>query len=120
MSRSFLGRPAGTTKQSLSETRRRLLELIQWVGFGRIENLRVGAGEPILDPPPVIVREHKFGGDNGPHPKLQAHDFLLKEQVIDLFQQLDAVGDGTIAVLDVRHGLPFRMFLAGRPPRLAR
>jgi hypothetical protein len=120
MSTPFPGRPAGTTKQSLSESRRRLVELIQWVGFGRIENLRVAAREPVLDPLPAAVREHRFGSDNGPHPKLQAHDFLLKEQVTDLFRQLDVIRDGTIAILDVRHGLPFRMFLAGRPPCPAR
>lgn len=108
-------RPAGSNKQSLSPGRRRLLELMQRLLFGRVENLLVRSGQPVFDPPPATVREHKFGGENGPHPKLGADDFLLKEQVLDLFHQLDALGDGVIAVLEVKHGLPFRMLVAEPP-----
>src|SRR5262245_40779435 len=104
-------RPGATTKQTLSVSRRKLLELIQWIRFGTIESLPIRGGEPLMDPPPVVVREYKFGGDNGPHPQLQAPDFLLKVQVVDLFRELDAIRDGTIAVLEVKHGLPFRMFV---------
>jgi hypothetical protein len=104
--------PPGRTKQTLSIPRRRLLELLQRVRFGRLQNLVVRGGEPVLDPAPTIIREHKFGGENGPHPKLQADDFLLKDQVVDLFRQLDALGDGVIAVLEIKHGLPFRMLVA--------
>ena len=103
------------TQGGLSEARRRLVRLMQRLLFGRIENLLVRRGEPVFDPPPLTVREHKFGGENSPHPKLRVDDFVLKDQVVDLFRQLDALGDGAIAVLEVKHGLPFRM-LVSEPP----
>jgi hypothetical protein len=106
------------SKSDLSPARRHLIELLQELNFGRIEGLRVCHGEPVFEPPPRVIREHKFGGESGPHPRLQADDFLLKEQVVDLCRQLDAIGDGVIAVLEVKHGLPFRMLVA-EPARIA-
>jgi hypothetical protein len=103
----------GLTKAELPEPRRRLVELMQSINFGRIENLIVRNGNPVLDPPPSLVREVKFGGDNGPRPELDTGNFLLKEQVVELLQHLDRLGTGTVAVLEVKHGLPFRMLLAG-------
>ena len=40
------------TKTSLTPARRRLVELMQEVNFGRIERLKVRDWEPVLDPPP--------------------------------------------------------------------
>jgi len=102
----------GLTKAALSETRRRLVELMQNINFGRIEGLAVLDGDPVLDPPPRVIREVKFGGENGPRPELDAGNFLLKTQVVELFQHFDQLGDGTIEVLEIKHGLPFRMLVA--------
>jgi len=96
-------------KSDLSEPRRQLLELMQELDFGRIEALAVRAGEPVLDPPPKIVREVKFGGQNGPRDERALDDFSLKAQVVELFDELDRLGDGVIDVLTVKHGLPFNM-----------
>jgi hypothetical protein len=100
------------SKAVLSPARRRLLELMQLVNFGRIENLIVRGGEPSLVPPPRVVREVKFGGDNGPRPELATDDFRLKAQVVDLFRELDRLADGTVEALEVKHGLPFRLLVA--------
>ncbi len=96
-------------KSSLSPLRLQLVELMQRVNFGRVDGLVVRNGEPVLDPPPRVVREVKFGGDNGPHPKTSSEDFLLKSQVRDLFAQFEELGDGTIHSIEIKHGLPFRM-----------
>jgi hypothetical protein len=80
--------------------------------FGRIEGLVVRRGEPVLTPPPRLVREIKFGGENGPRPEAAAADFLLKAQVVELFRQLDRLGDATVEVLEFKHGLPFRLLVA--------
>jgi hypothetical protein len=104
------------TKAGLSPARRRLVELMQGLNFGRIEGLAVRGGDPVFDPPPRVVREVKFGGENGPRPERAAADFVLKTQVAELFQQLDLLGDGTIDALEVKHGLPFRLILAEAPP----
>ena len=97
------------TKVSLSTRKRRLLELMQRINFGRIEGLMVRNSEPVLDPPPRIIRDFKFGAENGPRPELTAGDFALKSQVIELFEQLDNLGDGTVEMLEVQRGLPFRL-----------
>ena len=99
------------TKSSLSPRRKRLLKICQQVGFGRVEDLVFEDREPLFDPPPRIVREIKFGGENGPRSELRTADFLLKQQVVELFKFLDERQSGTIDVLDVKHGLPFRVIV---------
>ncbi len=101
------------TKSALTPARRRLVELCQELNFGRIEHLRVLSGEPVLDPPPVTVREHKFCSENGPRPEAARPDCVLKSQVRDLMALLDQIGNGTIAVLSIKHGLPFHAELPG-------
>jgi hypothetical protein len=96
-------------KSELSPARRRLVEMLQRLNFGRIEGLLVRAGEPLFDPPPRQVREVKFGGENGARPEAAAADFALKAQVAELFRHLDELGDGTVEALSVKHGLPFAM-----------
>ena len=102
-------------KKHLSPARVRLLELMQDANFGRIESLRIADGEPVLDPRPALVREHKFGGENGPRPELAANDFLLKQQVSELFAFFDQMQNGVIDVLEIKHGLPFRMIVTEVP-----
>ena len=96
-------------KASLSRARRHLLRLIQKANFGRIEGLIVREGEPVFEPPPAVVLEIKFGAENGPRPELSTEDFTLKTQVVEMFNHLSRLGNGTIQSLEVRHGLPFRM-----------
>jgi hypothetical protein len=99
------------SKHQVSPCRARLLELMQALNFGRIERLPVRAGEPVLDPLPTIVREVKFGGENGVRDERSLGDFVLKDQVVELFKELDRLRDGLIDVLTVKRGLPFNMHL---------
>jgi hypothetical protein len=101
-------------KAGQAEPRRRLVELMQHVNFGRIEGLTIQDGEPVLDPMPWVVNEVKFGGENGPRAELATGDFLLKAQVVELFRCFDRLRDVVIEVLEVKHGLPFRMLVADR------
>ncbi|MGB7323963.1 MAG: hypothetical protein WBD31_03770 [Rubripirellula sp.] len=96
-------------KSSLSLQRQFLIETLQRINFGRLENLRFKAGEPILDESSRIFREHKFGGENGPRPESGKVDFALKKQLAELFRYFDDRGDGVVESLEVKHGLPFRM-----------
>ena len=96
-------------KSSLTLSQQELLTEMQRINYGRIEGLSVRRGEPVLDPPPRVVREIKFGGDNGPRPEAAKTDFTLKAQVRDLFAQLEALGDGVIPCIEIQRGLPFRM-----------
>lgn len=99
------------TKSGLSVQRRRLLETMQRLNFGRIENLAVRAGEPTFGPGLRIVQDIKIGGENGPRPELACDDFALKSQFAELFDHLCRLGDGSVAMIEVKHGLPFRLVI---------
>ncbi len=101
-------------KRELTASQQRLVELLQQLNFGCIEGLVVRGGQPVLDPLPDITREVKFGGDNGARQELHNQDFVLKSQVVELFTALDELGNGVIELLDVKHGLPFRMRMRDR------
>ncbi|MGD9791183.1 MAG: hypothetical protein AB7Q00_09085 [Phycisphaerales bacterium] len=104
----------GTTAQvhtsSLDQGSRRLIALMQRIGFGRIESLRVLDGQPAFDPPPLVIREVKLGAER----TCQGHDspagFTVKRAVVDLLAELTVVGSATIAI-EVRHGLPARLIV---------
>ena len=104
-----------SSKSQLPASRRRLVELMQRINFGRIEHLAVRGGEPVLDPPPRVVREIKIGGENGPRAEVRSDDFCLKRQVTELFDHLRELGNGVVESLEIKHGLPFRLMVA-RPP----
>jgi hypothetical protein len=97
------------SKARLTAGRAALVELMQDINFGRIEGLVVSAREPVFDPAPRIVREIKFGGENGARPEAGAKDFALKSQVVELLAYFDGLENTTIEVLVVKHGLPFSM-----------
>jgi hypothetical protein len=97
------------SKAALSPARRQLIELMQTINFGRLEELVVCGRQPVFSPPPRVVQEIKFGNDCGPRPERKIADFALKAQVVELFQQLDRLGDGTIESLEVKNGLPLLM-----------
>ena len=97
------------TKASLSQPRRTLIELMQRLNYGHIADLGIERGEPIFDAGLRIVKEIKLGSSNGPRPELDKADFVLKDQVIELFEHLDTVGNGRIALIEIRYGLPVRM-----------
>ena len=82
---------------------------MQRINFGRIFDLSVRNGQPVMDAPLRIVREIKFGGENGHRPEIAKADFTLKNQVRDLFVQLETLGNGVIPCIEIQRGLPFRM-----------
>lgn len=101
------------TKGALSHPQRRLLELVQRINFGRIEGLAVRNGEPVVDPAPRVVREIKLGAEHEPRRELEKEDFVLKSQVVELFEHLTRLGNGEVERLEVKHGLPFLIHIEG-------
>lgn len=99
------------SKQQLSASFAQLLDLMQVLNFGCIEQLKISGAEPVLDPPPKVTREIKFGAENGARPESSLEDFALKVQVRELFDAITEIGDGMIARIEIKHGLPFRMLV---------
>jgi len=98
-----------TTKSSLTAPQRQLVELLQQLNFGRIENLRVSGGEPAFEPAPRIVQKLKMGGENGPRPEVANEDFRLKQQTIEMLEAIAELGNGTVSAIEIKHGLPFSL-----------
>ncbi|HMN41204.1 MAG TPA: hypothetical protein PKE29_10190 [Phycisphaerales bacterium] len=99
------------SKQALGSGARRLVELMQRIGFGRIEQLRVSGGEPTFTPMPRVVREVRLGPEHAGDPVARSADFALKKAVVDLLAELRAIGDGAAVSIEVRHGLPHRLLV---------
>jgi hypothetical protein len=96
-------------KSALTPARKWLVEQMQRLGFGQLCELQVRSGEPVLHPPPRVVRDVKFASEDRLPPERGQGDFLLKQQIIELFAYFDQLQDGVIDVIEVKHGLPFRL-----------
>lgn len=83
------------------------------INFGQIEHLHVRCGEPCFTPPPIVFKDFVFGRDkdNGLSACCPDTNFVLKKQVIELFECLKKEGDCIVHALVVQSGLPVRMKL---------
>ena len=99
-------------KSNLTPQKQQLIELMQQVHFGRIEQLRVCDGEPVFDPPPRVVRQVVFGKANGAHPLRNQESFALKKTVVQLFEVFERERSLLILELVIDNGLPVRMAVA--------
>lgn len=100
------------TKAALTPARKRLVELMQEINYGRIEGLRVQNGEPVFDPLPTVLRLFLFGKDNGPNESRGNDGFALKKKVAELFEVFDRERSLSIQELMIDNGLPVRMTVA--------
>ena len=100
------------TKAALTPARRRLVELMQEVNYGRIEQLEVREREPVFKPPPGVVRHIVFGKDNRPNARHATDGFALKKKVVELFEVFDRERSFLILELVIDNGLPVRMAVA--------
>jgi len=97
------------TKKTLSPAYQELLKLVQRHHFCEIQNLEVRGGEPVFDPAPRVMEFIKIGVENRSQPDPRKDDFVLRAPVLELFEHLTQLGDGRIAVIEVRRGLPFKL-----------
>ncbi|MCK4415100.1 MAG: hypothetical protein KAY32_16330 [Candidatus Eisenbacteria sp.] len=100
------------TKAALTSARKRLVEMMQEINYGRIEGLEVRESDPVFDPPPTMVRLFLFGRDNDPSASFAIDGFALKKSVAELFEIFDRERSFTIRELMIDGGLPVRMSLA--------
>lgn len=101
------------TKIYLSAQRRQLLKEMRQIKYGRIENLEVCDGEPVLDPPPAVSRTFLFGKENKEDVSGRSNDFNLKKKVKELFEIFDRERRLSIKEIMIDNGLPVRMTVVG-------
>lgn len=95
------------TTRHLTAAQRTLLLIMREHRFGRIENLVIRSGQPVLERATRLVRVARLGnkGDGSATPITD--EFEVKQAVRDLFQELASLHDGTVVRLEFKHGLPF-------------
>ena len=72
----------------LSAPRRKLVQIMQEVNFGRIKRIVVCEHEPRVDAAMLYQKDFKPGGDNGARPEATLSDFRTQ-----------AAGDGSSGIL---------------------
>jgi hypothetical protein len=101
--------------KDLSPAKQKLLRLFQTINFGRIEELEIRDGEPQFSPAPRVFVELKLDVDDGPRQESRLERFRLRSQVERFFMQIGRLNHGTVEMIEVRHGPPFRMVLEAMP-----
>ena len=103
----------------LSPARQALVRLCQTMNFGSIRKLEIRDGQPVFDPPPLVLVDVKLDGGDPPRPETDLTDFELTQEVVRLLERLDDRAKTAIEVLEVRAGIPRRLvFRASAPPTL--
>jgi hypothetical protein len=98
------------TKRSLDPFKLKLVEAIEELRFGRIEQISIRDGRPHYEQATQTVQEIKLGSETEPHVERTNADLTLKAEFERLFGQLDRLRDGVVDI-EVRHGLPFRLVM---------
>lgn len=94
------------TVRSLSAQQRSLVAVMHEHQFGRIENMSIRGGQPVLDGNMRVVRVAKLGAKSGETKLPSTDDFELKKAVCDLLDELELLQNGTVVCLEFRQGLP--------------
>jgi hypothetical protein len=95
----------------LSPARQAFVRMCQAINWGSIEGLQVRESEPVFDPFSVVVKEIKLDKDEAPRPELALVDFVLNGEISRVLDLLDEMASGTIRLIEVRDGIPRRMFV---------
>lgn len=93
--------------RGLSSEHRVLIDTMREHQFGRIENMPVRDGQPIIDQDLKVVRATRMGGDKAGVKPPVTDDFEPKQAFRDLFDELERLNNGIVIKLEFRHGLPF-------------
>jgi hypothetical protein len=102
----MLTNPKPTRYSNLSPARERLVDVFCGLPFGRIEHLVIVGGEPQFHPAPVVIQTMKLPAEAYTS-TVPTGDFVLKKQILDLFECFDRWQNATILRLECRFGVPF-------------
>lgn len=94
------------TAGSFSPSLRYVCERAWRLGYGIFRGLHVRAGDPLLDPPPIVVRMFRCDAASTTNHEAVVPDFVMKREHLAFQQELAAIGDGVIDVIKVHDRLP--------------
>jgi hypothetical protein len=92
--------------QDLSPQQRSLVDLMREHQFGRIENMSVREGQPVIGQHLRIVHATRLGCEGSRTKVPRTSEFELKRAVCDLFDELARLDNGTVVRLEFKQGLP--------------
>ena len=98
------------TRASLNLDQRRLVEIIEAIDFGVIEQLSIRGGLPCFDPQPRIFQAIKLASETRQQRDRVSADLTLKAQFEDSFDHLIQLRNAVVNI-EVQHSLPFRIVL---------
>ena len=98
----------------LSGHRQQLVRLCQATNYGQIQGLELRDGEPVVDPEPIVWIDVKLGVDEGARPEPHSADFTLQNEICGLMAGLDQIHNGVIDKIEIRAGIPRRLFFRRR------
>lgn len=104
-------------RSSLSKGQLWVLQIVESIGFGRIEDLCIRGGVPAYGPATTIIREIKLDRASE-EVRRSIADMNLRAEFARLFEELARIGYGEVD-LDIRHHLPFRLVVRSSPKELA-
>jgi hypothetical protein len=82
------------------------IRVMQRLHFGKIKNITIRDGVPILRPAPVKIKTVKLGNAYRRRPEIDLDDFALKTEVRDLLEMISKIRNGVVKSIEVRDGLP--------------
>ena len=91
---------------SFSPNLRRVFNRMWHLGYGTFRGLHVRDGDPLLDPPPIVVHMCRCDAASTTRHEAVVPDFVVKREHLAFQQELAAIGDGVIDVIKVHDRLP--------------
>ena len=89
----------------LSPARKRLVDTLRELQFGRITNISIYGGEPQWTPAPTITQTIKLPLEAEAGEPMGS-DYVLKKPLADLFRCFDRRQNAVVSRLECRFGLP--------------
>ena len=95
----------------LTAPRQALVRLCQTLNYGLILDLHVRDREPVFSPVPTVLRDIKLDLDDNARAETDLADFVLRDEVRRLLDQIDAMAAGRIQRIEVHAGIPRRVLI---------
>ncbi len=93
----------------LTSALQKLIAIMQRTGFGKVCGLQLINGQPQFQPAPLVLQDWKLDSMIAWRHQSYQSDFSLKVEHHRLIEIFDLIRNGSIAEIQIRHGLPFRV-----------